>query len=130
MSGALSHGTVAQKQVIAKYPQLAVTKPVVIAASAGVNGARLSAGQLLQKIASGGDAGKYLPIVTSGTPDVAAIGTTVVLAQSITLDGEDKTNVSAFYGGYMIKSALIGTSTQIGVISKDVEDDVVVLKQW
>lgn len=125
-TGVLGFGSVAQPAIVAKYSELALTKGIVIDASAGVNGTVLKAGQLMQLQSST----KYLPIVQTGTPDVAAIGTTLVLAQTVTLDGIDKTNVSAFFGGYLIKSALVGTPTQITAITKDVDTDIVVLKQW
>ncbi len=114
---------VAFKAVVAYKSELAVTASIVLDASCGVYGAVIQEGTLINPLGNG----RYVPLAAG---DVATVGQTKILAQTVTLDGSPLTAVAGFYGGYFNLAALVGTPTQIQAICTVVEPGVVVMKQW
>ena len=115
--------SVAFKALLAYKEHLAVSASIVLDASVGVYGAVIPAGTLVNPLSSG----FYVPLAPG---DTAAVGTTKILAQTITCDGTAMTNVAGYYGGYFNTAALVGTVAQIQAITTLVEPGVVVMKQW
>ena len=111
------------KALVAYKDELAVTASIVLDASCGVYGAVIQEGTLINPLSNG----RYAPLASG---DTAAVGTTKILAQTVTLDGGPMNAVAGFYGGYFMKSALVGSPSQISAIFVDVEPGVVVMKQW
>ena len=114
---------VAFKALVAYKSELAVTASIVLDASVGVYGAVVPEGTLINPLVSG----RYVALASG---DEAVVGTTKILAQTVTCDGAAMTSLAGFYGGYFNVAAIVGTPAQIAAISTVVEPGVVVMKQW
>lgn len=114
---------VAFKALVAYKSELALTASIVLDASVGVYGAIVPEGTLINPLSNG----RYAALAVG---DTAAVGTTKILAQTVTCDGVAMTSIAGFYGGYFNVAALIGSPAQIAAISTVVEPGVVVMKQW